>query len=124
MKNCIICNKELHGNQLKYCSNNCKQKGHYNKHVKTNPNSTYSQYKRADLRKKEMINLKGGCCSICGYKKNYSALEFHHIADKSFSLDSRRIANSSIKKLLEELEKCILLCANCHREHHYPDLLL
>lgn len=124
MKNCIICNKELHGNQNKFCSNNCKQKAHYNKHFKNNPNSTYSQYKRADIRKKQMISSLGGCCSKCGYNKNYAALEFHHIKDKSFNLDSRNISNTSMTKLLEELKKCILLCSNCHREHHYPDLLL
>lgn len=52
MKNCIICNKELHGNQIKYCSNNCKQKAHYSNFKKNNSNTTYSQYKRADIRKK------------------------------------------------------------------------
>ena len=124
MKNCIICNKELHGNQSKFCSNNCKQKAHYDKHFKNNSNSTYSQFKRADIRKKQMINFLGGCCSKCGYNKNYAALEFHHVKDKSFSLDSRKISNTSMSKLLEELKKCILLCSNCHKEHHYPDLLL
>ena len=71
-----------------------------------------------------MINFLGGCCSKCGYNKNYAALEFHHVKDKSFSLDSRKISNTSMSKLLEELKKCILLCSNCHKEHHYPDLLL
>ena len=54
MKNCIICNNELLKTQVKYCSNKCKQKAHYIKH-KTNTNSTYSQFKRADKRKKEFI---------------------------------------------------------------------
>lgn len=71
-----------------------------------------------------MIKLLGGCCSKCGYNKNYTALEFHHIKDKSFGLDSRKISNTSMDKLLNELKKCILLCSNCHKEHHYPDHLL
>lgn len=42
MKNCIICNIELTKTQVKYCSNSCKSKAHYNKHVKDNTNTTYS----------------------------------------------------------------------------------
>lgn len=124
MKKCIICNTELTKTQVKYCSNSCKAKAHYNKHVKDNSNTTYSQYKRADIRKKEFINLKGGCCSKCGYNKNYSALHFHHLRDKLFNLDSRNIGNKSMESLLLELDKCILLCANCHAEEHNPELLL
>lgn len=123
MKKCIICEIELQGNQSKYCSNKCKQKGHYSKH-KTNTNTTYSQFKRADVRKKDFINLKGGCCNKCGYNRNYAALHFHHLRDKSFPLDSRNIGNRSLKSLLIELDKCILLCANCHMEEHYPELSL
>jgi hypothetical protein len=68
--------------------------------------------------------MKGGCCSQCGYNKNYSALHFHHLTDKCFPLDSRNIANRSMESLLKELEKCELLCANCHAEEHNPELLL
>lgn len=124
MKNCIICNLELPKQKVKYCSIKCKMKAHYHRHKKSNPNTTYSQYKRADVRKKEFINLKGGKCSKCGYNKNYSALHFHHIGEKSFPLDSRNISNRSLKSLLEELDKCELLCANCHAEEHYPELIL
>lgn len=124
MKQCIICSKELTQTQVKYCSNTCKQKAHYNKHCKNNPNTTYSQFKRADIRKKELILIKGNCCFKCGYNKNYSALHFHHLHDKSFPLDSRNIGNRSKISLLKELDKCILLCANCHAEEHNPTLLL
>ena len=124
MKSCIICENELSKTQIKYCSNNCKAKAHYRRFKTDNPNSTYSQYKRADVRKKEFIKLKGGCCSKCGYNKNYSALHFHHLLDKSFPLDSRNIGNRSLKSLLLELDKCELLCANCHAEVHNPELTL
>lgn len=120
MKKCIICENELTKTQVKYCSTNCKQKAHYNKNVKDNPNTSYSQLKRADERKLLFIDELGGGCSICGYNKNYSALHFHHIGDKSFPLDIRNIGNRSLKSLREELSKCILLCANCHAEEHHP----
>lgn len=124
MKNCTICNEELSKTQLKYCSNKCKAKAHYKRHKVANSNTTYSQYKRADVRKKEFIKLKGGGCNKCGYAKNYSALHFHHLSEKSFPLDSRNIGNRSLESLLKELDKCELLCANCHAEVHNPELTL
>lgn len=119
MKNCTICNKELVRQQVKFCSQNCKQKAHYKKN-KFNNNTTYSQFKRADIRKRKFIDLKGGGCLKCGYNSNYAALHFHHVGDKNIKLDIRTIGNSSKEKLLKELENCILLCANCHAEEHYP----
>lgn len=124
MEHCIICSTKLRETQVKYCSSKCKAKGHYNRHKKSNTNTTYSQYKRADIRKKEFILLKGGKCVKCGYCKNYSALHFHHVGAKTFPLDSRNIGNRSLHSLLQELEKCELLCANCHAEEHNPELLL
>lgn len=57
--------------------------------------------------------LKG--CAICGYKKCVSALEFHHEGDKEFCIGC---GEYGFKKLKEEIEKCEVLCANCHRELH------
>lgn len=123
MKKCIICDKELTQTQVKYCSPSCKQKGHYKKN-KTNTNTTYSQFKRGYTKKLQLLKLKGGCCSKCGYSANLAALHFHHLKDKSFPLDIRMISNTNIKKLLVELEKCIILCANCHSELHNPHLFI
>lgn len=61
----------------------------------------------------------GGKCVRCGYDKCIDALEFHHIdpTQKEFSLGQRRGLN--IEALRAELEKCILVCSNCHVEIHY-----
>jgi hypothetical protein len=63
---------------------------------------------------------KGGGCSKCGYNKCSAALDFHHIdpATKSFSLAKSNMSKSLVA-LKEEADKCIILCANCHREHHH-----
>lgn len=117
--NCEICENKLQGSQRKYCSNKCKQKAHYYK-VKNQPNTYHAQTKRARRRKIKLVILKGGACNRCRYDNNYAALEFHHIDEskKLFPLDSRRLANTTWSKLIKESEKCELLCANCHREHH------
>ena len=85
-----------------------------------NPNEYRKQKERALKRKLELIELKGGKCEKCGYDKNIAALEFHHLnpSEKSFQIDSRHLSNTHIDKLKIEVNKCILLCANCHREIH------
>lgn len=66
----------------------------------------------------------GGCCSKCGYKDNIAALDFHHVnpEEKDFQVDMRRLSNTSMDKLEKELDKCVVLCARCHREIHNPEL--
>lgn len=60
---------------------------------------------------------RGGKCIRCGYDKCLKALEFHHIdpSQKEFTISN---ANFRLKEASEEIKKCILICANCHRELH------
>lgn len=70
-------------------------------------------------RRKKAINeykLRKSCL-ICGYNKCSSALDFHHKNPKEKErIISSMIASCSWKKILEEIKKCIVLCANHHRE--------
>ena len=118
-KNCVVCEKLLVGNQLKFCSNNCKSKFSYN-----NSNSSDRQNKKGVQRKLFLINLMGGKCQMCGYSKNIGAFDFHHEKreDKVFNLDSRTLSNRTMDSIILESKKCILLCSNCHREYHNPEL--
>lgn len=67
------------------------------------------------LLKEQYVAYKGGKCQICGYNKCLGALEFHHRDpnEKEFNLSVFRRDFESVKS---ELDKCDLLCANCHRE--------
>jgi hypothetical protein len=87
-------------------------------------NTYYYQKLRGLKRKLELIELNGGCCKKCGYNKNIASFEFHHRdpTQKEYQLDLRKLSNTSMVKLMSEVEKCDLLCANCHREVHSPDL--
>lgn len=120
MSICIECGNELKGLQTKFCSMKCKQKYHYHNDSHTKSNTSFRQFIRSVKRKLYFIELKGGKCEICGYDKNIAALEFHHINsnEKSFNLDARTLANSKIEKLEEELNKCMVVCSNCHKEIH------
>jgi predicted HNH restriction endonuclease len=65
------------------------------------------------------IEYGGGKCSRCGYNKCKRALSFHHLdpSKKDFGLSARGLTRSW-EKTKVELDKCILLCANCHMEVH------
>ena len=73
--------------------------------------------KRRKKLKLMAVELKGGCCAVCGYKRCIRALEFHHLDPqlKEFALSMRGLTRSW-EKIKEELNKTVLLCANCHRE--------
>lgn len=77
---------------------------------------------RAEKFKQKWVDYKGGKCSVCGYDKCIGALEFHHTnpeeKDFGISKSAKGLCNEKIKK---ELDKCLLLCANCHREIHYAN---
>ena len=89
-------------------------------------NNYGNQKLRGLKRKYEYILRRGGKCEYCGYNKNLAALEFHHRnpEEKEFQVDARAFSNHSLEKLERELEKCSLLCANCHRERHNQDLIM
>lgn len=94
---CIICQQPLKNRRRKVCPS-----------CNTN--------RRRFVIKEKMILYKGGKCSRCGYNRCNAALEFHHLdpQQKSFSLASNH--SRSWKTIQKELDKCILVCSNCHRE--------
>jgi 5-methylcytosine-specific restriction endonuclease McrA len=76
----------------------------------------YGRRRRIRL-KTELITARGGQCEDCGYERSVWALEFHHRdpATKEFSLGGFL---GSIERARREADKCLLLCANCHRNRH------
>ena len=81
--------------------------------------SSEERIERGRVFKQMCLDYKGGECERCGYNGSNSALEFHHVnpEEKGFGLakQNRTKFDEAIKK---ELDKCILLCSNCHREKH------
>ena len=69
--------------------------------------------------KERILFVMGEKCQLCGYSKCNKALELHHIDPKEKDKTiSGNLLNNAWSILCEELKKCILLCANCHREVH------
>lgn len=68
-------------------------------------------------RKEEIVYVMGEECQICGYNRCIKALECHHIDPEEKDIDFGNLCKNW-ENLVEELKKCILVCANCHREIH------
>lgn len=113
------CNNVLSGKQRKFCNIKCKH---------TTTNNKFQNYEAQKLRgltrKIHLVNLKGGACYRCGYKKNLASLCFHHREEdaKELKLDLRHLSNNSMKAIMIEFEKCELVCHNCHMEIHHVTL--
>ena len=74
--------------------------------------------KRSKMIRIKAIEYKGGKCTHCGYDRCFDALEFHHVdGRKDFSISQDGLTRSWAR-VENELKKCILICANCHREEH------
>jgi hypothetical protein len=112
-KKCEVCDTHLIGKQQKFCSKQCKMTTCY-KSINLNLK------KRRKERRDSIIELKGGKCIRCGYSKCNDALHFHHREPelKKFELSRTEILNHTFDIILEEVNKCDLLCANCHAELH------
>lgn len=118
IKYCNYCGNEFvpTSNNQKYCKSECLSKSR-----RANPDRKSYQVgyvtERRKTIKQKAVDYLGGKCKICGYNKCLAALEFHHRNPK----EKERAISSLHKtwnKIKEELDKCDLLCSNCHREVH------
>lgn len=78
---------------------------------------------RTDKRNRKLwaIEYLGGTCSQCGEKHHPAVYEFHHTDPATKDRDPSKMLQLSLTKLIAELDKCILVCANCHRYIHHGD---
>lgn len=92
------------------------------KEIKYRKYSNITNYERVKRRRKKIkilgVLYKGGKCEKCGYNKFFECLEFHHIdiSKKDFTISQK--VNHRWITVKKEIDKCALLCSNCHRELH------
>ena len=70
-------------------------------------------------RKQQIVEYLGGECIECGYQKSVTALHAHHLepTKKKFNISGSHARSWEVVKT--ELDKCVLLCSNCHSELEY-----
>jgi hypothetical protein len=72
--------------------------------------------------KKKCAEYKGSKCVCCGYDKYIGSLDFHHLDPNKKDFTISHFRNTSFTKnevkIKKELDKCILVCRNCHGEIH------
>ena len=67
----------------------------------------------------QTIKVNNGCAS-CGYRECAQALQYHHPDNNKENNIARMVTQGrALINILNEIEKCVLLCANCHAELHY-----
>ncbi len=74
--------------------------------------------------KQECLDYRGNKCEACGYSRCIASLEFHHLdpSQKDFGMSqTKRVTLTD--EIKAELDKCVVLCACCHREVHYGFLV-
>ena len=117
---CRTCNSPVASTQ-RYCSISCRETAVSARALspeevsKRRKGCVVAWRQRAKLK---AIAYKGGACQGCGYGKCVRSLQFHHIdpAGKDFGIG--RASARSWARIQVELDKCVLLCANCHGEVH------
>ena len=131
MKTCICCKVEKdlscfwkHARSSDWLQSMCKdcKRSYDNNYYKSNQPTLRSRKNWTDKNHRRMLLnyardiALNRWCKLCGYNKHFAALQFHH-RDQSEKVDSvseliRR--GVSLQRVKDEIEKCDVLCANCH----------
>ena len=71
-------------------------------------------------RKKTLVEQRGSTCAICNQQYPPNLFDFHHVYPdtKLFGLSVKSMTDHHWQKVLEEANKCLMVCANCHRIIH------
>jgi len=121
-----VCNKKI-----KYNCNTCGETDPDKMMSKGNGRKSFSICKachnsatieKGRRQKIELVKYMGGECKDCGYNKNYASFDFHHLDESQKDKNFKSMRYWSFDRAIEELKNCVLLCSNCHRERHNPDL--
>jgi len=115
------CKKNIDGfnNKCKICSSNENKKSYFRTSGKRNK-YIINRRRNQSIERNEYIKSLNIKCERCGFN-NPAALDFHHKnpKEKKDTIGNLKWSGCSNEVFKNEIEKCIVLCANCHRIEHY-----
>lgn len=91
-------------------------KGRYTECIRCRVDKQVARYRNYKIK---AVEYKGGKCEICGYNKCFASLDFHHKDPTQKDPNWKKVRSWSFEKIKLELDKCMLVCRNCHGEIHY-----
>lgn len=119
--------RELAKMKLNYKKNKIEMLEYGREYYLTNKDYLKKQaLKRRSVVREEWVKLLAELemnkCSKCGYDKCFAAIDYHHIKPEEKKYNMAHIMRKKVREeYLRELEKCIALCSNCHREYHFKE---
>lgn len=133
MKKCNICNELLHNTCFSRdkttkdgLQRKCKpcQKNLSNKHYKNNKQKYADNLKKRRFKVRSVIKcLKETTpCTDCKIQYPFYVMQFDHLRDKEFGI-SHAVKEQTLSRILNEIEKCEIVCANCHAKRSYQRIL-
>lgn len=116
LKSCTGCKQSFEFTKANFYSNGYDKNG--NQKLKSKCKKCYDQH--ASDRLTDIITEYYGKyeCTVCGYNRCLGAIEFHHFKTGEKEFEVSKMSSFSKERIILELEKCLMLCANCHREIH------
>lgn len=124
LKTCIFKKYSSLKIKCKYCKtiDNNQFYGRYNTECKKCLNKRLYNLSRG--KKIRAVIYKGGRCNNCGYNKCIAALDFHHLSPVEKDPNFNTMLYWKWERIKKEIDNCVLLCSNCHRELHYTGIMV
>lgn len=130
MKTCPSCNKTkniddfgLNKSKKDGRQSTCKAcfKIYRDRHYQENKEYYLDNAKKNKQKSRDLIAeaRKGGCVK-CG-EDHPAVLDFHHLNDNEKDFNVTQVNRKGFRQVQKEIEKCIVLCSNCHRKLHYKE---
>jgi len=115
MRKCGTCGTEFEPTRdwQKFCKKRCRRND-------PKKRETTKQWRKKRRDKIDAIKLAKGC-TICGYSDHPAALDFNHRDQTTKKFNVSQDPKKAWDKILLEIEKCDILCANCHRIHTHKE---
>jgi hypothetical protein len=110
------------GDQMRVNKSDTRE--YHNQWYKDNKEKRVAQIREYQKRVAEEIRLKKSVpCADCGVSYSYWIMQFDHLSNKLFQISPANAGRLGRKKVLEEIEKCEVVCANCHANRTYNRML-